>query len=97
MKAVFIAFNQAHTERVEYILDQLEIKGFSWWSEVKGRGSETGEPRMGTHTWPEMNSALMTIIPADKVEPLLEKIRKIDLINTEVGIRAFVWDILQSV
>ncbi|MBW6490110.1 MAG: hypothetical protein K0B15_02835 [Lentimicrobium sp.] len=97
MKAVFIVFNQAHTERVEYILDQLEIKGFSWWNEVKGRGSETGEPRMGTHTWPEMNSALMTVIPENKVEPVLEKVRKINLINTEVGIRAFVWDILQSV
>lgn len=52
MKAVFIVFNQAHTERVEYILDQLGINGYTWWNDVKGRGSETGEPRMGTHTWP---------------------------------------------
>ena len=97
MKAVFIVFNQAHTERVEYIVDQLGIKGFTWWNEVKGRGSETGEPRMGTHTWPEMNSALMTMIQEEMLEPLLERVRKIDQINPEVGIRAFVWDILQSV
>ncbi|KAF0202182.1 MAG: hypothetical protein FD170_2153 [Bacteroidetes bacterium] len=97
MKAVFIVFNQAHTERVEYIVDQLGIKGFTWWNEVKGRGSETGEPRMGTHTWPEMNSAMMTMIQEDMLEPLLERVRKIDQINPEVGIRAFVWDILQSV
>ena len=96
MKAVFIVFNQAHTERVEYVLDQLDIRGFTWWSQVNGRGSETGEPRMGTHTWPEMNAALMTVIPEERVEALLDKVKKIDQINKEVGIRAFVWDIVQS-
>ncbi|MDZ4203186.1 MAG: P-II family nitrogen regulator [Bacteroidales bacterium] len=94
MKAVFIVFNQAHTERVEYILDQLGINGYTWWNDVKGRGSETGEPRMGTHTWPEMNSALLTIVADDKVDGLLEKVKKLDNINLEVGARAFVWDIL---
>jgi nitrogen regulatory protein PII len=97
MKAVYIVFNQAHTERVEYILDKLNIRGFSWWNEVKGRGSVDGEPRMGTHTWPEMNSALMTIIPDEQVEPLLEKVKKVDEINKEVGIRAFVWEITRMV
>ncbi len=97
MKAVYIVFNQAHTERVEYILDRLNIRGFSWWNEVKGRGSVDGEPRMGTHTWPEMNSALMTIIPDEQVKPLLEKVKKVDEINKEVGIRAFVWEITASV
>jgi nitrogen regulatory protein PII len=97
MKAVYIVFNQAHTERVEYILDRLNIRGFSWWNEVKGRGSVDGDPRMGTHTWPEMNSALMTIIPDEQVEPLLEKVKKVDEINEEVGIRAFVWDITAAV
>lgn len=96
MKAVFIVFNQAHTERVEYILDQLGVRGFTWWSQVNGRGSLTGEPRMGTHTWPEMNSALMAVVGNDQVDPLLDKVKKIDLINEEVGIRAFVWDITQS-
>ena len=93
MKSVLITFNQAHTEKVEYMLDYLEINGFTMWTDVKGRGSTTGEPRMGTHTWPEMNSAIITIVEDGKVEALLSKIRKIDEINTEVGIRAFVWNI----
>jgi len=91
MKAVMITFNQAHTEKVEYMLDFLEIKGYTLWGDVKGRGSKTGEPRMGTHTWPEMNSAILAIIEDDAVDPLLKKIKKIDEINEEVGIRAFVW------
>jgi len=62
-----------------------------------GRGSKTGEPRMGTHTWPELNSAILTIVPDDKVDVILEKVKKMDEINLEVGVRAFVWDILKSV
>ena len=96
MKAVFIVFNQAHTERVEYMLDRMNIRGFTWWSDVKGRGSEKGEPRMGTHTWPEMNSALLTIIPEGMVDELLDNVKKLDAINQEIGVRAFVWEITQS-
>jgi nitrogen regulatory protein PII len=95
MKAVFIIFNQASTEKVEDVFDSSGIRGYTWWENVKGRGSETGEPRMGTHTWPEMNSAVLTIIPEEKVKDLLESVRRIDEINKEVGIRAFVWDIAQ--
>lgn len=97
MKAVMIIFNQANTERVEYMLDKLNIRGFSWFSNVKGRGSETGEPRMGSHTWPEMNEAVLTIVNEDQVDIILDKVKKLDEINFEVGVRAFVWDILKSV
>lgn len=97
MKSVFIVFNQANTERVEYMFDRLGIRGYTWWNNVVGRGSKTGEPRMGTHTWPEINSAVMTIVEDDQVEELLEKVKRMDQINEEVGVRAFVWDILQTV
>lgn len=97
MKAVFIAFNQAHTEKVEYMFDQLGIRGFTWWNNVQGRGSFTGEPRMGTHTWPEMNSAVLTIVPEDLVNNLLENVKRMDEVNKEVGVRAFVWEITQEV
>jgi nitrogen regulatory protein PII len=96
MKAVMIIFNQANTERVEFMLDRLGIRGYTWWSQVSGRGSETGEPRMGTHTWPELNSAAMTIIPDEKVDALLEKVKKLDEINKDLGVRAFLWNIEKS-
>ena len=88
-----IVFNQAGSEKVEFIFDRLQIRGYTWWSEVRGRGTETGEPRMGTHTWPELNSAAMTVIPDDRVDELIDKVRKLDEINKEVGVRAFVWNI----
>jgi len=97
MKSVFITYNQALTERVEFILDRLNIKGFTQWVDVLGRGSETGVPHLGTHTWPEINNAIIAIVEDDKVDILLEKIKKLDLINEEVGIRAFVWNVERSI
>ena len=60
---------------------------------VKGKG-KVGEPRLGTHTWPELNSAILTVIPDDQLYNVITAINKIDKINEEVGIKAFAWDIL---
>ena len=93
MKSVLIVFNQASTERMEYMLDTLGIRGFTFWENVQGRGHETGDPHRGTHTWPEMNNAILTVVPDEKVDELLLSVRKLDRRNEEVGIRAFVWNI----
>lgn len=97
MKAVMIIYNQAHTERVEYLLDKLGIKGYSLWENVQGRGTNTGVPHLGTHAWPEINKGVITVVDDGIVDSVLENVRKIDSINNEVGIRAFVWDVLKTV
>jgi nitrogen regulatory protein PII len=95
MKAVMIIYNQAHTEKVEYMLDKLGIKGYSLWENVQGRGTNNGPPHLGTHTWPEINKSILTIIEDNMVDELLDKVKRIDAMNDEVGIRAFTWDILK--
>lgn len=97
MKAVFITFSQTNTERVEYMLNRLEIRGFTFWEDVQGVGTLKGEPHRGTHTWPEMNSAMMVMVDDEKVEPLLQGVKKLSNRNDGVGIRAFVWTVEQSV
>ena len=97
MKAIMIIYNQAHTEKIEYMLDKLKIKGYSLWENVQGRGSKTGVPHLGTHAWPEINKSVLTIVDDNLVDTVLDKIKKIDAINEEVGIRAFVWDIMKTV
>jgi len=97
MKSVFIVFNQAFTSRVEFMLDELGLRGFTFFEQVQGRGSNTGEPRRGTHTWPEMNSAVITVVDDVKVPEILQTVKKLDARNKAVGIRAFVWNIEQSV
>lgn len=97
MKSVFIVFNQANTERVEYMLDTLKINGFTFFEQVQGRGTNGGEPRRGTHTWPEMNSAVMTVVEDEQVPELLSVIKRLDKRNPQVGVRAFVWNIEATV
>ena len=96
LKAVFITYNQALTERVSYLLDRLKITGFTQWPLVNGVGTNGGEPRMGNHTWPEMNSATLTVVEEDMVPLILKYVEKLDNVNKENGIRAFVWDITQT-
>ena len=97
MKAILIVYNQAFTEKIEYMLERLNIRGFTRWPTVLGKGTTEGEPRMGTHTWPEMNSAVLTIVNDDIVDTVLDKVKNLDAINHEVGIRAFVWNIEKTV
>ena len=97
MKAIMIIYNQAHTEKVEFLLDKLGIKGYTLWENVQGRGTNTGVPHLGTHAWPEINKSVLTIVDDEKVEPILNNVKRIDAVNYEVGIRAFVWDVLQTV
>lgn len=97
MKAIMIIYNQAHTEKVEYLLDKLGIKGYSLWENVQGRGTSTGVPHLGTHAWPEINKSVLTIVDDELVDTVLSKVKKIDAVNDEVGIRAFVWDVLKMV
>jgi len=93
MKAVFIAYNQALTEAVNSILDRQNIRGYTKWADVQGRGTYDGEPHFGTHTWPAMNSAILTIIEDEWVATLLASLKKLDTKAEQQGLRAFVWNI----
>lgn len=91
MKAVFISFDQAHTERILDILDRLNCRGFTSWQQVSGRGSHKGEPHYGSHAWPSLASAILTMVADERVAPLLDKLRAIDEESPRLGLRAFVW------
>ncbi len=93
MKALFIVYNQAQTEKVEYLFEKLDIRGFTRWTDLTGRGSVDGPPHMNTHTWPEQNTARLAVVGDEMVEPVLEGVKRLDEVNKDVGIRAFVWDI----
>ena len=46
MKSVLITFDQAHYVRIIELLDKLSCRGFSYFEQMRGRGSKTGEPTM---------------------------------------------------
>ena len=88
MKSVLITFDQAYYERILQLLNRLNCRGFAYLDKVKGRGSKTGEPHYGTHAWPSMNSAIITVVEESKVDPLLDALRQMDLQTAQLGLRA---------
>ncbi|MBR2424980.1 MAG: hypothetical protein IKD05_05590 [Tidjanibacter sp.] len=93
MKALFISYNQAMTERIATMLDELDIRGYTLFPLTHGRGSYTGEPHMGSHTWPAMNTSIIAVVDDSKVEPAMEALRAIDKDTQLQGMRAFVWNV----
>lgn len=97
MKSVLISYDQAHQENVLEALNETSVRGYTFFEGVGGRGSKTGEPHLGSHAWPSMNSAIITVIEDSQVEPLLKRLRTLDVDNPLLGLRAFVWNIEQSI
>ncbi len=93
MKAVFIPYNEAYKERIIEIFDKMNIRGFTNWDSVQGRGTKKGQPHYGDHAWPTMNSAIITIIEDEKVDRLLATLHELDMQTEAQGLHAFVWNV----
>jgi nitrogen regulatory protein PII len=93
MKALFITYGQSLTQSVENILDKLNIRGFTRWTETQGRGSETGEPHYGSHAWPSKNGSMLIVVKDHEAEQLLEILRRLNTQAEEQGLSAFMWNI----
>lgn len=93
MKSIFITFDQAYYEQIMSILRGNNIRGFTSWTEVQGRGTKTGDPHLGSYAWPSLNSAIITIVEDKKVKQVLEDLKALDQTSELMGLRAFVWNI----
>ncbi len=97
MKCIFIAYDQAHHERILTMLDHNNCRGFTAWEQVSGRGSVNGEPHYGSHAWPSMAGANITMVEDNQVERVLAELKAFDQERPRLGLRAFVWNIEQSI
>lgn len=97
MKAIFIAFNQASYEMIVSLMERNNIQGYTYWESVAGKGGRTGEPHLGTHAWPTMNSAILTMVEDEKVDRFLKLLHKLDTQSEEQGLRAFVLNVEQNI
>lgn len=96
MKGIFISYNQAFGREIIELLEFNGQMGFTQWRDISGRGSENGEPHYGDHAWPTMNDALVTVVSDDKVAPIMKDLRKKDSDTPELGLRAYVFAIEES-
>jgi nitrogen regulatory protein PII len=97
MKAVFITFDQAHYERIIDILDRQSCRGFTAWPQVSGRGSRDGEPHYGSHAWPSLAQAIMTVVEDSRLQALLAQLKALDNERPKLGLRAFVLPVDQAI
>jgi hypothetical protein len=93
MKAVMIILDQAHYDQIVDDLSSLNIRGFTSWKEVYGRGSKDGIPHYGSHAWPSVSNAILTIVEDDRVPLLLKYLKELDEESANLGLRAFVWNV----
>ena len=52
MKAILVTYNQAYYDDIVKVLNDNDVKGYTEWNEIKGHGSVTGEPHLGSHACP---------------------------------------------
>ena len=97
MKSVFITYDQAHHEKIIDVLTRLNCRGFTAFGNVQGRGSKTGEPHYGSHAWPGLAQAILTVVEDSQVDPLLARLKEIDENRPLLGLRAFVWNVEKSI
>lgn len=93
MKTIFIPCDQAYTEKIIDILNKNHVRGYTEWDGVHGRGSKTGEPHLGSHAWPSLNSAILSTVDDGKVKPILEELKALNDSSKLLGLRAFVWNV----
>ena len=94
MKAIFIAFNQAYNDEIVELLERHGQRGFTQWIDIEGRGEYEGEPHYGNHAWPVQNMAVLAMVEDSLVPTLLEELESTDKASPDLGLRAFVWDII---
>lgn len=97
LKGIFISFNQAYYEHILEVFDRLLIRGFTSWEQVQGRGTHSGSPHYGDHTWPVLNSAFFLVLPRERADQLLDALQALDARTPEQGLRAFEWDITRTI
>lgn len=90
MKAIFIAYNQAYNEEIAQLLETFGQRGYTKWENVGGRGTETGEPHLGNHAWPTQNHAILTAVPDALAPQIMDALRRTDVDNPLLGLRAYV-------
>ena len=97
MKAIFIAYDQAHHEAIIDLLTKSNCRGFTSFGETQGRGSTTGDPHYGSHAWPSLGGAILTIVEDNKMKDVMLKLKELDNSKPKLGLRAFAWEIIESI
>lgn len=74
-------------------MEKLGVRGYTAWEENIGCGTATGEPHLGTTTWPTMNSTILTFVEDEQCPTFMQALKALDEANPQLGLRAFWWEV----
>jgi nitrogen regulatory protein PII len=96
MKMLMIICPDNRREDVHNVLHQHGVQGFSEMEGIKGEG-KTGK-HFGTHTWPMESVMLLTVVPDDKAQALIEAMKECSKrLFPEEGMRAFLMPVEEAI
>ncbi len=96
MKALFISYNQAYHEEVLDFMVRSGQRGYTHWEQVQGQGSFNGEPHLGDHAWPTLNSAMLLFAEDSVLPGFKQRLKALDEKSPAMGLRYFSWSIDQD-
>lgn len=94
LKMLMIVYNSAINSEVMEILEKSGIEGYTRWTEVQGKGENSGS-HFGTEVWPGENSVIFCSTENEKTLDLLNQIKSLRAKLGKEGIKAFAWPITE--
>ncbi len=86
---VLVVYGAALDGEILEGLESLELRSFTRWTRVHGRG-HTSAPHLDSHVWPGTNNVLALVMDPAAVPPLLSWLRDLKTRVSQEGLRAFV-------
>lgn len=95
MKMIFLSYKQSVNDEIMEIFENLNISSYTKWPEVQDK-CDTGRPRMGSHIWPGLNSAIILAVDDEKSTEFMARIKKLNETIEHEKIKAFIMPIEES-
>ena len=92
---IFLSYKQILNDEIMEIFKNLNISSYTKWPEVQNK-CDTSKPRMGSHIWPGLNTAIMMPLDGNKIATLMEKIKELNDTIEHEKIKAFIMPIEET-
>ncbi|MCJ7729702.1 MAG: hypothetical protein MUO27_07495 [Sedimentisphaerales bacterium] len=90
MKLIMICYNEAIDDEITDLLQQANVKGYTKWTKVLGKG-QTSEPHLLSHIWPKANNVIAVAVEEQVADMIVKKVRDMKAKAGTVGLKAFTW------
>lgn len=96
MNGLFIIYDVAYDDEVVNILDSINVKGFTKWTKVIGRGANSN-PKMDDPVWPGFNCMIFLAVADELKNKLLDNIKMLLDKKNITGIKIFEFPIKELI